>query len=312
MPVFKFPFKSLSVYRLLPEFRGITESVVREAVQAQRFQEDENGPVSEVGWAGARDNTQDPVFFQDRQVLLRYRRAKKVLPSSVVNEEVRRRALKIEQEQGYKPGRKQRKEIKENVIMELLPKSHTVLTDTLVWMDLRNGWLVLDSTSSTRCDDVLGLMAKTFEPFPATPLRVNKSPAGAMTDWLFEDMPPSGFSIDQETELRSTGESRALVRYVRETPDHADVARQVGAGKQCVRLAMTWADRISFVLTDDLRIKRLTPLDIVAARHNEEPSADDDAQFHSTMALFTGECAKLIGDVVAALGGESTELDGNT
>src|SRR5690606_39819853 len=91
--------------------------------------------------------------------------------------------------------------------------------------------------------------------FPVIPLYTELSPASAITNWLISDEPPVNFSVDQDTELRSTNETRAAVRYVRQTVEIDDVRKHVQAGKQCTRLALTWADRVSFVMTDGLDIK---------------------------------------------------------
>src|SRR3546814_6475833 len=90
------------------------------------------------------------------------------------------------------------------------------------------------------------MLAKAIDSFPISPLYVEESPAAAMTNWLISDEPPSNFSIDQDTELRSTSDSGAAVRYVRQSIEIDDVRKHVQAGKQCTRLAMTWADRVSF------------------------------------------------------------------
>src|SRR3546814_7482054 len=119
-------------------------------------------------------------------------------------------------------------------------------------MDVRDRWLVVDAAAAAKSDEVLGALAKTLEPFPVEPLQVAQSPASLMTNWLTSGEPPAGFSIDQDIELRSTSESRAAIRYVRQSIETEDVRRHVQAGKQCTRLAMTWADRVSFVLTDGL------------------------------------------------------------
>lgn len=304
MAAFKFPFKSLSAYRLTPEFLKSTEEQVRERVQEHKFHEDENGPVSEVGWAQVREDG-DPVYVFERHFLLRYRVAKKVVPTSVVRETAKRRAAKIEQQQGYKPGRKQMKDIKEEVSVELAKTALVQTSDVLVWFDLTGGWLFLDSASGTKCDAILELIAKTFEPFPAQSLQVDQAPASAMTEWLGADEAPEGFTLDQEMELQSHGESRASVRYLRETPLHEDVTRQIASGKQCVRAALTWKDRVSFVLTDDLTLKRITALDIVSESY--ENDGEDDARFQSMFALFSGEIRALFDDVVQALGGEVSE-----
>lgn len=95
-------------------------------------------------------------------------------------------------------------------------------------------------------------MSKTIDPFPLEMLQVPHSPANVMTGWLAADEAPAGFTIDQDTELRATGDSRAAIRYVRQSIEAADVRRHIEEGKQCTRLALTWTDRISFVLTDTL------------------------------------------------------------
>src|SRR3546814_8820880 len=62
-----------------------------------------------------------------------------------------------------------------------------------------------------------------------------------MTGWLAADEAPANFSIDQDTELRASGESRAAIRYVKHSIDADDVRRHIQSGKQCTRLAMTWS-----------------------------------------------------------------------
>jgi recombination associated protein RdgC len=124
-----------------------------------------------------------------------------------------------------------------------------------------------------------------------------------MTGWLAEDEAPSNFTIDQDTELRSSGESGAAIRYVKHSIDADDVRRHIQSGKQCTRLAMTWADRISFVLTEGLDVKRVSPLDVLK-EGNEGVATNDDEKFDSDMMLMTGELAKMMAELVDALGGE--------
>jgi len=129
------------------------------------------------------------------------------------------------------------------------------------------------------------------------------SPIGAMTDWLVADEAPAGFTVDQDTELRSTAESKATVRYVRHTLEADDVRRHIAAGKQCTRLAMTWNDRISFVLTETLAIKRVAPLDVIK-EGADSATQNEDERFDSDIALMTGELGKMLADLTEALGGE--------
>ncbi|MBJ7265230.1 MAG: recombination-associated protein RdgC, partial [Burkholderiaceae bacterium] len=140
---------------------------------------------------------------------------------------------------------------------------------------------------------------------PVESLYVAQSPAAAMTGWLAADEAPTNLVIDQDTELRASGESRAAIRYVKHSIDAEEVRRHIQSGKQCTRLALTWADRISFVLTESLDIKRIAPLDVLK-ENTDTVATNDDEKFDGDMMLMTGELAKLIDDVVAALGGEKT------
>jgi recombination associated protein RdgC len=107
-----------------------------------------------------------------------------------------------------------------------------------------------------------------------------------------------------DTELRATGESKAAVRYVRHTLEPEEVRRHIAGGKQCTRLAMTWDSKISFVLTEALAIKGVKPLDVI--KENEASTRNDEERFDGDFMLMTGELAKLMQDVVEALGGEAT------
>ncbi len=77
------------------------------------------------------------------------------------------------------------------------------------------------------------------------------------------------------------------------------------------RLAMTWRDKISFVLTENLSIKRISPLDVLK-EDSDVTSKNDDERFDGDFMLMTGEVSKLLADLIEALGGQLKENDGTT
>lgn len=239
-------------------------------------------------------------------MLLTFRAEKKLLPASVINQVTKARAQELEEQQGFKPGRKQLRELKEQVTDELLPRAFSIRRDTRVWIDPVNGWLVIDAASQTLADDVRGLLVKSVDQLPLTSVRVAHSPVAAMTEWLLSGEAPGGFTVDQDAELRSTGEGGATVRYVGHALEAEDMRRHIEAGKQCMRLAMTWDDRVSFVLTPSLTIKRITPLDVI--KEAEDPTAqNDEERFESDFALMTGELGRMLADLVEILGGDQQD-----
>ncbi|WP_344762158.1 recombination-associated protein RdgC [Actimicrobium antarcticum] len=294
-------FKNLQIYRL-PAPWDMDAERLEAALAPQTFQPCTSLDMQTQGWISPRENGM-LVHTVNKQLLIALGTEKKLLPASVINQVAKARASEMEEQQGFKPGRKQMKEIKEQVTDELLPRAFSINRTTWAWIDPVNGWLIIDAGTAAKADEVLKLLIKGIAKLPLESLHVVQSPVAAMTEWLVEDAAPKGFTVDQDTELRASGEGKATVRYVSQTMELVDVQRHIASGKQCTRLAMTWADRISFVLTESLTIKRIAPLDVIK-ENTDTGSQDDDERFDSDMMLMTGELAKMLDDLVFALGGQ--------
>ena len=293
-------FRNLQVYRFPAPWK-IDASSLEEQLGRHVFRPASGFEIQTQGWASPRDDG-GLVHSVSGQLLLSLCTEKKLLPASVIKEEIKVRALAAEERQGYKPGRKQLRELKEEVTDELLPRAFSVRRRTGIWIDPANGWLVIDNSSPGKADEVMGLLNKSLDDFVIERLNTALSPGAAMTSWLAANEVPHGFSIDDDTELQSPVEEKATVRFVRHALDPKEVQRHISAGKQCTRLALTWADRVSFVLTEGLVIKRLVPLDVIKQGEDAQSQNDDDL-FDADMTMMTGELQKLLADLVDGLGG---------
>jgi recombination associated protein RdgC len=300
-------FKNLQIFRLSPAW-AIAAAELEELLSKQAFAPCGSADMQSRGWMPVRDKG-GLVHTVNRQMLLRFCTEKKLLPASVINQATAAKVAEIEEQQGFKPSKKQRKEVKEQVTDELLPRAFAVSSNTHIWIDPVHGWLVVDSASPTKTDDVFKWLLRSIPNLPVTSLRVVRSPGEAMTNWLELDEAPAGFTVDQDAELCSTGESKATVRYVRHTLEADDTRRHIKGGKRVTKLALTWNDRISFVLTDSLTIKRVAALDVLKENAGTG-SQDDDERFDSDFALMAGELDGLLNSLVAALGGEGAPEKG--
>lgn len=256
------------------------------------------------GWAPARgqDNGAMVEAIGGHWIAKFFTESKSV-PGSVLARKVDELAARIEREVGRKPGRKERRELKEQVKQDLLPMAHTKQSCTFVWIDPRAMLLVVGSASQGRADEIVSLLVKELEGLSLGLVDTNKSPTACMAHWLVEQEPPTGFSIDRECELKSPDESKAVVRYTRHPLDIEEVQLHIRTGKLPTKLAMSWEDRVSFLLTEGLQLRRVNFLDTLI----EGQSQDADA-FDTNVAITTGELSKLIPNLLAALGGEATPL----
>lgn len=294
-------FRNLRIFRLSPDW-NIDAAGLAEALAKLPLAHCGNFDMVSRGWVYPRHEGEF-VHGVNRHWLLALGVEQKLLPTTVVRQAAQERATKIEAEQNRKVGRKELRELRERVTDEYLPRAFATRRTTWAWIDPAGRWLVMDAGSDARADEFLEVLQRSVEGIGLRPLQTQVSPVAAMTDWLAGGDAPVGFSIDRDLELRSAVEGQAAIRYVRHSLDGEDIRAHIAGGKIVGRLGLTWNDRVSFVLTEKLQLKRLGFLDIL--KEEAEQSAETaDEQFDVDFAIMTGELSQLLGDLVVALGGE--------
>jgi recombination associated protein RdgC len=304
-------FKNLVVYRVSSasgEPWSATLTEVEAGLDKVRFIPCAATQPLSAGWVSPRHGDQAAeagaaplVESIGGQWLMRLMVEQKVLPSAVVKRRVEELARQSEAATGRKPGNRQAKELKEEAVLALLPLAFTKQASVNIWLDPKASLLMIDAGSAKRAEEAATMLIKCLEGLALRLVQTTLSPAAAMTAWLAGGEAPSGFSVDRECELKSADEMKSVVRYARHPLDTEEVrAHVLTGGKQPTRLAMTWQGRVSFVLTDNFQIKKLSVDDGLfdaGSRHGDEG-------FDADAAIATGELRQLIPDLVGALDGE--------
>lgn len=291
-------FKNLIVYRIASGwYMDITQ--VEEALAKTPFLECGATQAKSSGWVPPRGEENGALAESvGGQWVLRLMTETKSVPGSVLARRVKEKADRIEKETGRKPGKKESKELKDEAMLDLLPMAFAKQASTWVWVDPRSLTLVLDTSSQGRADEVVSLLVEALQGLSVSLINTQTSPQAAMAHWLKEQEPPAGFTVDRECELKSAGESKAVVKYGRHPLDIEEVQAHIEQGKLPTKLALTWDDRVSFMLTEGMQIKKLEFLDTVF------DGKADDGGFDTDVAIATGELCRLLPDLYAALGGE--------
>ncbi|MGJ0559430.1 recombination-associated protein RdgC [Methylocystis sp.] len=294
-------FKNVMVYRIGPAW-SVSLEQLEANLQTMRFVECGLTQEKSVGWVEPRGEANGPLVESvGGQWLLKLMLESKAVPASVINRKAKERVAQIEAATGRKPGKKETRDLKEELKLDLLPMAFTKQGSVQVWIDPEARLLMIDAASQGKADEVLTCLAKSMEGLGAMLLQTTASPVAAMSEWLVSQEPPAGFSVDRECELKAGDESKAVVRYSRHALDIDEVQQHINHGKLPTRLAMTWEGRVSFMLTDTLQIKKLAFVDGV---FDDDASASKADRFDADAAIATGEIRKLIPDLLEALGGE--------
>lgn len=292
------------VYRLASAWTVGVEQL-EAALEAARFVECGSLQDKSVGWIAPRGEEAGPlVEVVGGQWILRLMVETKAVPGSVVKRKVEQQIEQIEATTGRKPGRKETRDLKDDARMALLPLAFSRQSTVWVWVDPKANLLMLDAGSQARADDVITALVKAVDSLAMQLVQTEMSPAAAMSLWLSTGDAPVGFTVDQECELKAVDASRAVVRYTRHPLDGEEIPKHIAIGKVPTRLALSWAESVSFVLTDALAIKKIAFLDGAVDDTTAKGDRADD-RFDADVAIATGELRKLLPALLDALGGET-------
>ena len=292
------------VYRMVSAWTQ-TQAQLEEALQGGRFAPCGASQEKSVGWVEPRGQDHGAlVEVVGGQWLLKLMVEVKAVPAAVVKRKVQERLQQIEAATGRKPGKKEARELREDARLALLPMAFSKQSSLLVWIDPKAQLLVLDAASQAKADELMTALVKAVDGLAVQLVNTQTSAAAAMSGWLSTQEAPAGFSVDRECELKAADESKAVVRYTRHALDTDEVSQHIAMGKLPTRLAMTWNDRVYFVLTEALQIKKLAFLDVVFEGAAAAAGDGRDDAFDADAAISTGELQQLIPELLEALGGE--------
>ncbi len=303
-------FKNVCLYRLPADWQPSVEEM-EQALQANRFAPCGATQEKSVGWIEPRGEAHGPLVESvDGQRILRLAMESKSVPGSVVRKKAQEEADHIEATTGRKPGKKETRALKEDALLALLPQAFARESFTWVWIDLRNGWLVIDASSQGKVDEVISALVDVFDGLPIAPVHTAMTPQTAMSNWLLAeslDDLPGAFCVERECELKSNDEERSAVKFTRHNLATEEVRQHIREGKLPTRLAMSWEGRIGFVLTESMQLRKLAFLEGVF--EDRAQVGGDESGFDTDVALSTGELRQLIPALIEALEGEISAED---
>jgi recombination associated protein RdgC len=296
-------FKNLRLYRLLKTFE-MTEDELDERLGSQAFRPCGSHDVSSLGWTSPLGRSSQRLVHElGGCIMLCARQEDKLLPSAVINEALEERLETLEAEEARKPSRKERTQLRDDITHQLLPKAFAKSTRTFALIDTQNGWILVDASSANRAESVIMLLRETLGSLPVRPFETVVAPAAVMTEWVAKPATQADFELLDSCELRDSPEVGGVIRCVGEDLTADEIQAHLAAGKQVVKLALQWDERISCVLEADLAIKRIKFLDILQEQLADVETEDEAARFDLSFSLMSLEFRRLIPRILQLCGG---------
>lgn len=215
----------------------------------------------------------------------------KILPGSVVNDLLQKKVQEIENKDGRKLGGRARKRLKEDLVHELLPRAFSKPGRCDAYFDFARHFIVVDTSSRGRAEQVISEIRKATGSFPALPMSAQTGVRSVLTGWIAGGELPNGFTLGESCELRGLEDMQVTVRNIELGGN--EISAHLEAGLQCTRLALVFEDRLAFEIDESLAIRKLNFLD--GCIDELESSTHDDvmAEMDARFALMSGEIGRL-------------------
>lgn len=225
----------------------------------------------------------------------------RLLPSSVVNDMLQKKLAEMERKEGRRPGGRTRKRLKEDLVHELLPRAFVRPGRIDAIIDLEHGICVVDTSSRKQAENVVGEIRHALGSFPALPLNAEVAPRAVLTGWIAGEPLPDGLSLGDECELRDAADNGAVVKCQRQELSGDEIGKHLESGKQVSRLALALDDHVSFVLGEDLVLRKFKLLDGAVDALESSDRDDVRAELDARFALMSAELKRLFSVIEPAL-----------
>jgi len=292
-------FKNAKVYRLAAAFDW-DQTELHERLGTRRFRPCGPQEVATLGWVAPLTGAELLVHAVDGVALIAARRQERLLPGSVLSEALAEKVAEIEQAEVRDVPRRERTQLREALLAEMLPRAFTRSRILRAYIDPAAGWIVVDAASDKAAEEILSLLRDTLGSLPVRPLTPQVPVDERLSGWVAAGAATSRLALEDQCVLRDPEDSRAVVRCRGQDLTSAEVHNHLEAGKRVVALGLTWNEHLSLLLDEDLGLKRLRFADELLDRMDVGEAEDEAARLDAELTLLAGEMRALLDHLAEA------------
>ncbi len=297
-------FKNILFYRFTEQVNYSVEQL-QEAFTEHCFTPCKSQELSRYGWVPPHQNMGENLIFQSAGAfLITAQKEDKLVPSAVINQQLKDKIAIIEKNEARKVYRKEQLTMKDEIVLDLLPRAFSKYSQTSALIVPQHGFIAVDSANFAKAEELLSLLRNCLDTLPVKLPDVNHSPGVMMSQWLLQENLIPQFKCLEECELKELSGEGAVIKVKGQDLQCDEITMHLDAGKQVTKLALEWDETLSFMLHEDLSIKRLKPTDQLSTEMNEENDEDPLTRLDSDTARLTLELQRLLPQLLEAFGGE--------
>ncbi|VAW42346.1 DNA recombination-dependent growth factor C [hydrothermal vent metagenome] len=217
----------------------------------------------------------------------------KILPPSVVNQQVQDKVARIKSDTGSKPGRKAQSDMKQELLFELLPQAFTKLKKIGAYIDNNLKLLVVDSASPNPAENLVSQLRQTLGSFKATAFDESSVMAGILTRWITEGRAEGGFEFGSSLVLQTFDDAKSVIRAKNVNYLTDEMQQHIDNGYLVTQIGLVFNDRIELTLTHDFAVKSIKFTDMVLDDLGRESIESEEQLLDSRFSMLSLELREL-------------------
>jgi recombination associated protein RdgC len=303
-------YKNLRIYQITKTL-DFSESEVQELLAKSSFKTCAKHQQQSIGWVPPLATTisddeseQQLLYLKDNHnIAFKLRIQEKVLPSAVVKEALELRVHERELAEARTIFLREKRQLKDEIVADLTPKAFTRSNHIQAYWNTKTNRLFIDANSASRAEIFLKLLREAFGSLPVIPFEAKQSPTHTMTQWLLEGTATTNIELSDECELRSIDEDASIVRIRHQELSADEVRAHLDAGKQAVKLRITWKDGIEATLSESATFNRLRFSDDIKTLDSSYSKEEQSQRLSHEFSVMVTEINAFSDDLIEALGG---------
>ncbi|MCO7223134.1 recombination-associated protein RdgC [Pleionea sp. CnH1-48] len=290
-------FRNLHIYRFVDGF-SLSQEALEEKLANHRFQSCARQAKESIGWISPLHRHFDELTYEAHGcLLLCMRKEEKVIPASAVNEALEERVAEVEEQQGRQVFKKEKQQLKEDILALMLPKAFTRATHCFAYIDTKNGFLIVNAGSNSLADTFISLLIESVGQLGAAKIAGDENPATIMNLWLKDEL-PEGWSLTGEYELKDPADER-VARFRDNEAENLVIGDLLDDGYWVNKLGIQYQDELKAVIQHDLQIKSVKFDDELVKENEDIDSEDKMARWDADFVLMTRTLAGFVEALLA-------------